>query len=364
VLATRVPRGANLEGGLPPQDRGLDSSVCAHPHIVTAPPQPDWLGYVAGLAATRRLPRRVAVTGGAGFIGSHTVELLVAGGARVLVIDDVSHASGHPLPPQAELLEADAGSEAAARSLERFRPEAVLHLATKGGVERARRDPAEHVRRSVASTIAFFHAAVDAGARLIATASSGGTVYGNPARLPAAERLPPAPVSAYGAGKLTEEVYLGMLGRQRGIQALALRYGNVYGPRQDGTGEAGLVAITCTRLAAGRAPVVNGDGLQTRDFVYVADVAEANLSALRSSRSGAVNVGTGRETSVREVVETLIGISGRRLEVEHAAARGSEVRRVCLDPARAGDWLGWSPLTEVGKGLKLTLSYFCNQGGK
>jgi UDP-glucose 4-epimerase len=136
------------------------------------------------------------VTGGAGFIGSHTVERLVAEGSRVLVIDDGSHTCGHALPPQTELVEADAGSEAAARALERYRPEAVLHLATKGGVERARRDPADHVRRSVASTVALFHAAVDAGVRRIVTASSGGSIYGNPARLPAGERLAPAPVSA------------------------------------------------------------------------------------------------------------------------------------------------------------------------
>jgi UDP-glucose 4-epimerase len=304
------------------------------------------------------------VTGGAGFIGSHTVERLVAEGSRVLVIDDGSHSCGHTLPPETELVEADAGSEVAAQALERYRPEAVLHLATKGGVERARRDPADHVRRSVASTVALFHAAAAAGVARIVTASSGGTVYGNPAHLPASERLTPAPVSAYGAGKLTEEVYLGMLGRLRRVQVLALRYGNVYGPRQDGTGEAGLVAITCTRLAAGERPTVHGDGLQTRDFVYVADVAEANLAALGTGRSGAVNVGTGRETTVREVVETLVRLSGSEVAVAFGPPRGSEVRRVCLDPARAGAWLSWSPATPVAQGMQQTLSFFCKRGRK
>jgi UDP-glucose 4-epimerase len=304
------------------------------------------------------------VTGGAGFIGSHTVERLVAEGSRVLVIDDGSHSCGHALPPETELVAADAGSEVAAQALERYRPEAVLHLATKGGVERARRDPADHVRRSVASTVALFHAAAAAGVARIVTASSGGTVYGNPAHLPASERLTPAPVSAYGAGKLTEEVYLGMLGRLRRVQVLALRYGNVYGPRQDGTGEAGLVAITCTRLAAGERPTVHGDGLQTRDFVYVTDVAEANVAALGSARSGAVNVGTGRETTVREVVETLVRLSGSEVEVAFGPPRGSEVRRVCLDPARAGAWLSWSPATPVAQGMQQTLSFFCKRGRK
>jgi UDP-glucose 4-epimerase len=314
--------------------------------------------------ADLHLPALVAVTGGAGFIGSHTVERLVAEGSRVLVIDDGSHSCGHPLPAEAELVQADAGSEAAAQALDRFRPQAVLHLATKGGVEKARRDPAGHVRRSVASTVALFHAAVGAGVRRIVTASSGGTVYGNPPRLPAGERLAPAPVSAYGAGKLTEEVYLGMLGRLRGVQVLALRYGNVYGPRQDGTGEAGLVAITCTRLATRGEPTIHGDGLQTRDFVYVADVAEANLAALSSDRSGAVNIGTGRETTVREVVETLVRLSGSGVGVAFGPGRGSEVRRVCLDRARAGSWLAWSPATPLTQGLQLTLSYFCKRGRK
>ena len=279
-----------------------------------------------------------------------------------MVIDDGSHTCGHALPGEVEFLEADAGSEAAARALERFQPVAVLHLATKGGVEKARRDPAEHLRRSVASSVALFHAAVAAGASRIVTASSGGTIYGNPDSLPAGEDLEPAPVSAYGAGKLAEEVYLGMLGRLHRLQVLALRYGNVYGPRQDGTGEAGLVAITCTRLATGREPSVHGDGLQTRDFVFVGDVTRANLAALSSNCSGAVNIGTGRETSVREVVETLLRQSGRDAEIAFGPARGSEVRRVCLDPGRADSWLHWSPATLVQEGLRLTLSYFCKEG--
>jgi UDP-glucose 4-epimerase len=209
----------------------------------------------------------------------------------------------------------------------------------------------------------LLHAAVAAGARSIVTASSGGTIYGNPERLPASERLAPAPVSAYGAGKLAEEGYLGMLGRLHGAQVLALRYGNVYGPRQDGTGEAGLVAITCTRLAAGRSPTVHGDGLQTRDFVYVGDVVEANLAALSSNHSGVVNIGTGRETTVREVVETLLRLSGGDGEIEFGSPRGSEVRRVCLEITRASTWFDWSPATVVEDGLRLTLSYFCKEGG-
>jgi UDP-glucose 4-epimerase len=303
-------------------------------------------------------PKRVAVTGGAGFIGTHTVEVLVERGCQVLVIDDLSHACGEPLPPGVEFAEADAGTEDAARALGRFRPDAVLHLASKGGVERARRDPGAHVQASLAATVALYHAAVAAGAGRIVSASSGGTVYGNPARLPTHERVAPAPVSAYGAAKLSEEVYLAMLRRLHPISAISLRYGNVFGPRQDGTGEAGLVAITATRLAGGQPPRIFGEGLQSRDFIYVRDVAAANAAALASVRSGPINVATGRETTVRDIVGTLRQVSGEAIEPEFAPARGSEVRRVCLDPSRAFTWLGWKPEVSLEQGLQSTYEYF------
>jgi UDP-glucose 4-epimerase len=301
---------------------------------------------------------RVAVTGGFGFIGSHTVELLLAAGCEVLVVDDLSHPCGVAPPPATEVVEADAGSVDAQRALERYRPEAVLHLASKGGVEVAGRDPAAHVRRSLAATVALYEAAVSAGARRIVSASSGGAVYGDPQKRPTAESSPPAPVSAYGAAKLSEEVYLESLRRRSGVEAMSLRYSNVYGPWQDGTGEAGLVAITATRLARGLVPVVFGDGLQTRDFVYVGDVARANLLALSARRSGVLNVGTGRETSVREVVERLVAIADATTQVEHLPARKAEVRRVALDCSRAARWLGWRPEVTLESGLALTYEHF------
>jgi len=307
---------------------------------------------------SRSLPRRIAVTGGAGFIGSHTVELLLAEGCRVLVLDDMSHDCGVPVPAAADLLTVDCGSEAAAEALLRFQPDAVLHLAARGGVNRAMRDPGTHVRTAVASSIALFKSATDAGARSVVTASSGGAVYGDAGQLPAPERLTPAPRSAYGASKAAEEVYLGSFRRLTGARTLALRYGNVYGPRQDGTGEAGVVAISCTKLIAGTAPVIRGDGLQTRDFVFAGDVARANLAALRSARSGAVNVGTGRETSVRQVVETLCRLDGGGRTPQQDPPAPGEVRRGCLDTARAQRWLGWQAQTQIEDGLRQTLEWF------
>ena len=299
----------------------------------------------------------VAVVGGAGFIGSHVVDLLAAGGARTLVIDDMSHPCGATVPPGVEVVAADAGSAAAADALLRFRPGALLHLAAKGGVERARREPGAHVAAVLASSVACFEAAAQAGCAAIVIASSGGAVYGDATALPATEDTPPAPRSAYGAEKVCEETYLSTYA-SRGVRTMALRYGNVYGPRQDGTGEAGVVAITATRLAGGLPPVVYGSGEQTRDFVFVADVARATVLALRSQAWGAVNVGTGVETSVLTVVEVLRRQFPGSPAVEHAPARLGEVARGALDARRAARLLGWTPLTSLDAGLADTARHF------
>jgi len=275
----------------------------------------------------------------------------------VLVVDDLSHPCGAQPPPGVEVLVADCGGPEAAAALHDFAPTAVLHLAARGGVARALRDPAAHVRAGVAATVALYEAACAAGARRIVSASSGGAVYGDPARLPAHEGLAPRPRSAYGAGKLAEEGFLGAARRRHGVTGLSLRYGNVYGPRQDGTGEAGVVAITCHRLRERHAPVVYGSGEQTRDFVFVLDVAGANLAALASPRSGFVNVGTGEQTSVRRVVETLARHAGGG-GTETAPARPGEVARVSLDGERAARWLGWRARTRLEDGLETTAAWF------
>lgn len=304
--------------------------------------------------------RRVAVVGGAGFIGSHLVERLVAAGDSVLVIDDMSHPCGVELPASAELVEADGGSPEAARALERFRPEGLVHLAAKGGVNRALRDPGGHVRGVLASSVACFSNAAAAGCGTLVIASSGGAVYGDAERLPASEELTPAPRSAYGAEKLCEETYL-WTHRLGGVRTVAMRYANVYGPRQDGTGEAGVVAISATRLARGLPPIIYGDGAVTRDFVHVSDVVAATVAALAAEISGPLNVGTGRETSVNEVVAVLVRASGTDLVPEHLPARPGEAARACLDADRARRSLGWKPQTSLESGLAETYRYFATR---
>jgi UDP-glucose 4-epimerase len=301
---------------------------------------------------------RVAVTGGAGFIGSHTVEMLVAADAKVLVIDDHSHPCGEPLPGEVEVVSADCGSDAAAKALAGFKPEVVVHLASKGGVQKAARDPGEHVKDSLASSIGLFDAAVKAGARRLVIASSGGTIYGEGAKLPAREIYKANPLSAHGASKRAEEVYMAALALRHGISTLALRYGNVYGPRQDGTGDTGIVAITCYRMLD-RAPLrIYGDGGQTRDFVYVSDVAAANVAAVLGRVSGEVNIGTGRETSINAIIKRLLEESGRHTKTEFLPAREFEVRRVCLDPTRAHRFLSWKAKVSINAGLAATWAWF------
>jgi UDP-glucose 4-epimerase len=301
---------------------------------------------------------RVAVTGGAGFIGSHTVELLVAAEATVLVIDDHSHPCGEPLPSQVDVESVDCGSEGAAKALAAFKPDVVLHLASKGGVQKAARAPGDHVKLSLASTVGLFDASIKAGAGRIITASSGGTIYGEGAKLPAREIYKPAPLSAYGAAKRSEEIYMAALGLRHGVSTLAMRYGNVYGPRQDGTGEAGVVAITCYRLLDRAGPRIYGDGGQTRDFIFVTDIAAANVAAIFGRLAGEVNIGTGRETSINTIVKRLLAESGRHTKTQFLPAREFEVRRVCLNPARANRYLQWKAKVSINAGLEQTWSWF------
>jgi UDP-glucose 4-epimerase len=305
-----------------------------------------------------KTPKRVLVTGGAGFIGLHTVRRLMADGFSVLVLDDLRHACGEPLPTDVELEAVDLISPAAAQTVARFRPDAILHLAAQGGVSRSVRDPAGDALVNVLGTTALLKASADAGCRRFVFASSGGAIYGRASRLPTPERTTARPLSPYGAAKLAAEGYLGMFARTFGLRTLALRYSNVYGPLQDGTGEAGVVAITCERMLTGRAPEIRGDGRQTRDFVFVQDVADANLRALRSPATGAINIGTGLASSIRTVVDELVAAAAYSGSIDFVEGRPGEVRDTALDTSRARKLLEWSAPTQLRDGLRQTFTSF------
>jgi len=305
---------------------------------------------------------RVAGTGGAGVIGSPTRRARHDARARVLILDDMRHHSPLPIPSEAEVAEVDVADEAARRAIARFKPDAILHLAAQGGVNRSWRDPAADAANNVIATISVLEAALEAGSRVV-FASSGGALYGDTDVLPTPEGTRTAPRSPYGSSKAACEVYLRMFARSRGLRFVALRYSNVYGPGQDGTGEAGVVAISSERLAQGLAPRLRGDGLQTRDFVFVEDVAAANLLALGSVTTGSLNIGTGVETPVRRVIEALAEQAQFHGSFDLEPAPSGEVRRSALDAQRALEQLGWSARTDLLSGLRRTYEHFRSVSG-
>lgn len=307
---------------------------------------------------------RALVTGGAGFIGSNLVDALLARGDAVTVVDDLSTGRRENLDAAlaagAELVELDIREGAAlAELVGGARPEAVFHLAAQIDVRKSVEDPAFDAAVNVGGTANLLEAARAAGSPRLVSISTGGAIYGEGEGqpLPFAEDAPIAPLSPYGQSKFAAEGYLALYERLYGLSGVSLRLGNVYGPRQDPLGEAGVIAIFCGRLGAGERPTVYGDGKQTRDYVYVGDVVAAALAAAGSDARGAVNVGTGVETDVLELAARLaeLGGAGDRFEPELAPPRAGEVQRTVLDPGRAERELGWRATTPLDEGLRLTL---------
>jgi len=305
---------------------------------------------------------RALVTGGAGFIGSHVVDALLARGDQVSVVDDLSTGREENLRGALEagavLHRLDIRDAAAVSELvEREAPEAILHLAAQIDVRRSVREPALDARINVEGTVNMLEAARGSGVARFVSTSTGGAIYGETEHLPTPETVPPNPEAPYGTSKYCAEQYCALYRRLHGLRTITLRYGNVYGPRQDPLGEAGVVAIFCGRLVRGERPTVFGDGRQTRDYVFVGDVVEANLAALaRPELGGEYNIGTGRETSVLDLVRELRELSGRQdFEPEFAPPRPGEVTRSSLDVGLARERLGWTATTPIADGLRVTL---------
>jgi len=307
---------------------------------------------------------RALVTGGAGFIGSNLVDALLARDDEVTVVDDLSTGRRENLEPGlaagATLVEADIRDRETLEGIAgEQRPEVVFHLAAQIDVRKSIADPAFDASINVGGTANVLEAARAAGARRLVFSSTGGAIYGEGEgqELPLAEDAPLAPEAPYGQSKYAGEGYLSLYERLYGLSSVPLRLGNVYGPRQDPLGEAGVVAIFCGRLREGKRPTVFGDGKQTRDYIYVGDVVAAMLAAAESTAPGPFNVGTGVETDVLELVRALGELGGAEdFEPEFAPPRTGEVQRISIDPARAERELGWEAKTGLDEGLRLTLA--------
>jgi UDP-glucose 4-epimerase len=307
---------------------------------------------------------RTLVTGGAGFIGSNLVDALVARRDQVAVLDDLSTGKRHNLDSAlaagADLHVADIRDEKTVYDLvAAAAPEVVFHLAAQMDVRHSVERPVDDATMNVLGTINVLEACRRAGVRRVVNTSTGGGLYGDAGVLPTPEDHPINPLAPYGQSKYAAEGYCELYTRLHGLSTVSLRYGNVYGPRQDVHGEAGVVAIFCGCLLDGRAPTVYGDGTQTRDWVEVGDVVRANLLAGSSEITGPVNIGRGEETSVLDLLEALTEVGGdeRRLPAPNfAPERPGEVSRSCLDRTRARIELAWEPNTELRDGLQTILA--------
>ena len=305
------------------------------------------------------MTKKILVTGGAGFIGSTIADTFLAAGWDVAVLDDLSTGKRENVPAAARFHHCDVRGPAAAEVVARERPDVLCHQAAQMDVRRSMAEPGFDASVNVLGLLNVLQGAVRAGSvKQVLFASSGGATYGDTPVIPTPEDHPQRPLSVYGASKAASELYLGVYQASYGIPFAAMRYANVYGPRQDPHGEAGVVAIFCGRLLEGKACTIYGDGGQTRDYVFVGDVARANLLAAERGFAGALNVGTGLETDVNDLYARIARAAGSTQAAVHAEARLGEQRRSCITPAAAQAALGWRPAVSLDDGLARTLEFF------
>lgn len=301
---------------------------------------------------------RILVTGGAGFIGSHIVEAYLAAGHEVRVIDNLATGRRANVPREAKLHEVDIHAREAESIFAEFRPEVVNHLAAQASVKVSAGDPVFDLEVNGGGTARMAQLAAAHGARKLIYASSGGTVYGDPESLPVTEAHPIRPVSNYGASKYTGEIYVNLVARTTGLDYTIFRYGNAYGPRQDPHGEAGVVAIFTGLMLNGEQCTIDGDGEQRKDYLYVGDIARANVIGLEKGSGGVYNIGTGEGTTVNHIWQTLSAATGNAVEARHGPPRPGDVRNFWLDCSAAKRDLGWAPEVSFEEGIRRTVESF------
>jgi len=301
---------------------------------------------------------KILVTGGAGFIGSWVADAFIKEGHKVLVVDDLSTGIEGNIPKKAEFIKGDIRESALLKKVfSNFKPDIVNHHAAQINVRRSVEDPVFDAEVNIIGTLNLLELSVKHKIKSFIFASSGGAIYGEPKKLPADETTYPIPISPYGASKYAIEKYLGYYKAVHGLDYVALRYSNVYGPRQNPHGEAGVLAIFCNRIMSGKPCEIFGDGNQTRDYVFVGDVAKANILSVNSP-SGSYNIGTQIETSVNDLVTTLRKVTKREFKVEYSPPRAGEVLRIYLNIHLAKRVLGWSPNVNLEDGICQTWKWF------
>lgn len=301
---------------------------------------------------------KVLVTGGAGFIGSHLVDRLVQEGHDVVVVDNLSTGKRKNVNRAATFYKADIQSTRLERVFRNERPSVIMHLAAQMNVRRSVEDPMFDANVNILGTLNVIEQAARHGARKVVFASSGGAIYGEQDIFPAPESHPMRPLSPYGISKLSGEHYLSYYQRVSGIQTVSLRFANVYGPRQDPEGEAGVVAIFIQKMLTGEQPVVNGNGRQTRDFVFVEDVVEANLLVMGQGIEGVFNVGTSSETPVNELFAIIKELTKSDCKEVHGPAKKGEQLRSTIDATKLRQQMGWEAKVSLSEGLRKTVDYF------
>jgi len=304
-------------------------------------------------------PMRILITGAAGFIGSHIAHAYQVAGYEVGGIDNLTTGNRRNLPAGIRFWEADLADESQLeRIFQEFGPEVISHHAAQVNVRVSVQEPLEDARTNVLGSLALLAQAVRWGTRRVIYASSGGAVYGEPDNLPVREDHPVRPLSNYGVSKFVTELYLRTFHANGGPEPVILRYPNVYGPRQNPAGEAGVVAVFTTQLLRQEQPRIYGDGRKTRDYVYIDDIVEANRRALESSACGVFNLGWGKEITDFEVFQTVSQALGSSLEPRYEEKRPGEIDRICLDATRARDTLGWAPCIDFGAGVRSVVEYW------
>jgi len=299
----------------------------------------------------------VLVTGGAGFIGSHLAEALLEAGHKVVVIDDLSTGSRKNVPSKVKFHRVDIGSAVVDKIFEKGKFDCVFHLAAQTSVSVSMKNALRDAEVNILGGIYLLRAAGRHGVKKFIFSSSV-AVYGEQKSFPARESHPQNPVNPYGLSKLTFERYLSFFGRNHGFQYISLRYSNVYGPRQNSLGEAGVIAVFCSRLAGGQKVIIYSDGRQTRDFIFVKDVVRANLMALKFKGSGEFNIGTSKETNINQLYETIAKLNDSDVRANHVSPRAGDQRRSCIAFDKAKRALRWSPKAVLSAGLEETVSYF------